>query len=474
MNTVRRIAKNTSSLFIAQFFVSILSLILSIYIARSLGDTIFGKYSFAIVFVSIFTIFSDLGYNTLLIRDVARNKSRANRYLNNIMSIRGVLSVIIFVFIVIIINVMGYPADTKNIVYLFGISALLVSLSDVFRVMFRAFEKMEYEAFIRILITIIKVSLGLLVLFLGYGIIELALVFLLLSVFDLLFTFLIYEKKLMKSKTELDFGFWRKTIKIALPLGMLSIFGLIYIRIDTVMLSVMKGDAVVGWYNAAYTLVLGFKAIPHLFMNALFPLMSYYYVSSKSSLKISYEKSFKYLLLLGLPIAVGITLLADRFIPLFYGQQFINSIIVLQILAWDVLLIFLCKCSSFLLVSSNKQNFMAIIVAFVALINVILNLFLIPSFGYVGAAIATIAAESFLLIAYLYFISRSIFKVSFHKIIVKPIIACGVMGGFIFQFREINIAILIMISIIIYFGLLYLLKGISDDDISLFKKLIKK
>ena len=117
---------------------------------------------------------------------------------------------------------------------------------------------------------------------------------------------------------------------------------------------------------------------------------------------------------------------------------------------------------------------MAIIVAFVALINVILNLFLIPSFGYVGAAIATIAAESFLLIAYLYFISRSIFKVSFHKIIVKPIIACGVMGGFIFQFREINIAILIMISIIIYFGLLYLLKGISDDDISLFKKLIKK
>ena len=474
MNTVRRIAKNTSSLFIAQFFVSILSLILSIYIARSLGDTIFGKYSFAIVFVSIFTIFSDLGYNTLLIRDVARNKSRANRYLNNIMSIRGVLSVIIFVFIIIIINVMGYPADTKNIVYLFGISALLVSLSDVFRVMFRAFEKMEYEAFIRILITIIKVSLGLLVLFLGYGIIELASVFLLLSVFDLLFTFLIYEKKLMKSKTELDFGFWRKTIKIALPLGMLSIFGLIYIRIDTIMLSVMKGDAVVGWYNAAYTLVLGFKAIPHLFMNALFPLMSYYYVSSKSSLKISYEKSFKYLLLLGLPIAVGITLLADRFIPLFYGQQFINSIIVLQILAWDVLLIFLCKCSSFLLVSSNKQNFMAIIVAFVALINVILNLFLIPSFGYVGAAIATIAAESFLLIAYLYFISRSIFKVSFHKIIVKPIIACGVMGGFIFQFREINIAILIMISIIIYFGLLYLLKGISDDDISLFKKLIKK
>lgn len=474
MGTVRRIAKNTLALFAAQFFIAILSLVLSIFIARNLGDVTFGKYSFALAFVAIFTVFSDLGYNTLLIRDVARAKDQASKYLSNIISIRALLSIVIFALIFIIINVMDYPADTKNVIYLFGVYTLLVSLSNIFRVTFRAFEKMEYEAGINILTEIVKVSLGLLVLFLGYGLMELALVFLFSGIFDFLLSFLVCEKKFVKSKTELDFGFWKKTIKIALPLSMLSIFGLIYIRIDTIMLSVMKGDAVVGWYNAAYNLVLSFKAIPHLFMNALFPLMSYYYVSSKSSLKVSYEKSFKYLLLLGLPIAVGITLLADRFIPLFYGQQFVNSVIALQILAWDVLLIFLCKCSSFLLVSSNKQNQMAIIVVFVALLNVILNLFLIPSFSYIGAAIATIAAESFLLIAYIYLTTRSIFKVSFHKIIVKPIISCGVMGVFIFQFREINLIILIITSIIIYFSLLYLLKGISDDDISLFKKLIKK
>ena len=191
MNTIKRIAKNTLSLFAAQFVSAILSLILSIFIARNLGDVIFGKYSFAIIFVGIFAIFSDLGYNTLLIRDVARDKSQANRYLNNIVSIRAVLSVVIFVFIVVIINVAGYPTYTKNVVYLFGITTLLVSLADIFRVTFRAFEKMEYEAYLRILITIIRVSLGLLVLFLGYGLIELALVFLFSGVVDLLLSFLI-------------------------------------------------------------------------------------------------------------------------------------------------------------------------------------------------------------------------------------------------------------------------------------------
>ena len=129
----------------------------------------------------------------------------------------------------------------------------------------------------------------------------------------------------------------------------------------------MKGDAVVGWYNAAYQLVIGLKPIPRLFMNALFPLMSSYFASSNESFKVAYEKSFKYLLILGLPLAVGITLLADRFILLFYGQQFYPSIIALQILAWDILLVFLYTCLGTILVTSDKQNQMAVIAGFLAL-----------------------------------------------------------------------------------------------------------
>jgi len=75
MNTVQRIAKNTAALFAAHYLVSILGLVLSIFIARNLGDVIFGKYSFAFAFTAIFAVFSDLGYNALLIREVARDKS---------------------------------------------------------------------------------------------------------------------------------------------------------------------------------------------------------------------------------------------------------------------------------------------------------------------------------------------------------------------------------------------------------------
>ncbi|KAF5417598.1 MAG: putative flippase AglR [Candidatus Methanophagaceae archaeon] len=472
MNSIQRIAKNTAALFAAQVVVSILGLVLSIFIARSLGDVIFGKYSFALAFTAIFSVFSDLGYGTLLIREVARDKSQASKYLNNVLGLRALLSLVIFAFIVITINVMGYPADTKNLVYLFGIYTLIVSFSAVFKLTFRAFEKMEYEAGITIFTNIIRVSLGLLVLFLGYGLIELAFVFLFSGVFELLISFLVCERRFVKPKIELDFEFWKSTIKIALPIGMLSIFALVYIRIDTIMLSMMKGDAVVGWYTAAYGLVLVFKPIPQLFMNALFPLMSGYFVSSKDSLKKVYEKSFKYLFILGLPLAVGITLLADRFIILFYGQQFYPSIIALQILAWDTLLLFICMPVNFILVSMNKQNQMATVAGGCALINIILNLILIPHFSYIGAGVATIVTETILFGLYFYLVSKYLSVLPLHKIIAKPLIACSAMAFFINFCSEVNLAVLVISSAVLYFVVFYLIKGFTEEDRKLIGKMV--
>lgn len=474
MDTIQKLAKNTLALFAGQIINSVLSILLSISLARNLGDVVLGKYSFATSFTAFFAVFWELGYNTLLIREVARNKSLAGSYLNNILSIRAILSVLVITFMVLIINIMGYPTDTKIVVYIFSFYMALVSLSDIFKVTFRAFEKMEYEAGIKIFVNIIRISCGLLVLFLGYGLIELALVFLFSGIFEFLLSFLICEKKFIKSKTEFDFNFWKKSFKIALPLAMLSFFHIIFVRVDIIMLSIMKGDAIVGWYGAAYGLTYGFKPLPQIFMNALLPLIAYYHVSSKKSLKIAYERSFKYLLILGLPLAFGTTLLADRIIILLYGQQFSNSIIALQILAWDVLLIFLYTCSAFIIVSIDEQNKMAIIAGCTALINVVINLILIPEYSYVGAAIATIVAESFLLVSYTYIISRHLYILPVHKMILKPVIACIVMVLFIYLFGGINLILLILISVILYFGVLFLLKEFSSEELHMFKKLIKR
>lgn len=474
MSTIKKIVKNTSALFFAQFITSILGIILSIYIARIVGDINFGKYSFAVAFTSFFAILADLGYHTLLIREVSKDRNQASRYLGNIIVIRIILSIVFFIFIVISINLLGYPEDSKTIVYLIGSSAILTAFAKIFNMIFRSFEKMEYDAFLNTIIMIIKVILSIIVLYLGYGLIEVGFVFLFVSILDVILGFLICNFKFVKPKIIIDFSFWKSSIKIALPICITSIFGIIYIKIDSVMLSIMIGDAVVGWYNASYNLTLGLTPIPDLFMNALLPIMALYSVSKKDTLKILYEKSFKYLFIVGLPIAVGTTILAHKIILLFYGSEYANSIIALQILAWDVILVFLYRCLYYVLISLDKQNSIMAIAGICAMINISLNLILIPSYSYVGAGIATIITEIILLVFFFYVSSKNLYLLPLHKIVIKPIIACVAMGILIYFIYNINFILIVIISVLVYFTILFLLKEITPQEIKMLKSIIKK
>lgn len=473
MNTVQRIAKNAILLYLAYVVTHLLSLLLFIYIARILGDVILGKYSFALAFTTLFAVFLTLGLNTLITREVSRDKSLASKYLGNITVIKAILSVIVFGLITLVIIVMRSSTDTTGAVLILGVYIIFTSFADIYRGIFRAFERMEYEALVSSVGRLVTVSLGLAALFLGYGLIEVVCALLIGSIVDFFLGSFICNRKFVRLSLEIDFEFWKKVAKSALPLGFFAIASMIFVRVDTVMLSAMKGDAVVGWYSAAYNLVLALKPIPVVFTTTVLPLMARFFVSSESSLKLTYEKTLYYLFIVGLPLAVGTMLISDRIILIAYGGEFSHSIIALQILAWDVLLFFLYTPLAMLLVSIDRQSRMAIAGGICVVTNVILNLILIPHFSYVGAGIATIVTETVLLGIYFYFVSRYLYRLPLAGIMIKPIAACIAMAVFIYFCQGLNLALLVILAIAIYFGMLYLIKGFSREDIDLLAQVIK-
>lgn len=474
MNTVRRIAKNTLVLTAADIISKILSFILVVYIARYLGDVGFGKYSFAFAFTSLFLILSDLGLGTVTIREVARDKSEASKYLGNTAIIKFFLSLLTFSLIFIVINLMNYPRDTTIAVYIIGLSLVIGSFSGVFRSMFHAFERMEYDALLAVMEKIIVVSLGVFVLLSGYGLVALVSVFLIGSIFNLSASVLVTFKKFARPKFEIDLSFWKNIIKESIPFATALIFVSIYFYIDSVMLSVMKGDAVVGWYNAAYNLLLALIFIPSIFMMAVFPVISGFFKTSKDSLKIVYEKSSKYLFTIALPIVVGTVLLAENIIYFIYGNVFSHSILALQILIWTFLLISVNAVLYNILGAINRQVTIMKVTAACAFVNVVLNLILIPKLSLIGASIATVATEIMLFVFYFYAVSTSVCILALHKIAFKPIIAASLMGVCVFYLREYNIFLVVLLAAIIYFVLLYALRAFTDEDLDLFRQAFLK
>ena len=474
MSAVQRIAKNVGVLGISQVITSTLGFILLIYAARYLGEVGFGKYSFALSFTALFVIFADLGISNLIIREIARNKELTNEYLTNVSLIKLLLSFLAFGFIVLTINLADYPQDTTYAVYFFGVYTILTSFALTFRSIFYAYERMEYTAVVMLIEQIILVSLVLFVLFSGYGLIELAYVYVFAGIVDVVLSFSIVLIKIAKPKPTINFSLWKPLIIGSIPFGLNALFGVLFFKIDTVMLSVFKTDAAVGIYNAAYAPLLALGIIPGVFTSTLYPVMSRYFISSKDSLKTFVVLSSKYMVIIGFPIAIGCFILADRFISLFYLDQYSESIIVFQILALFIPLRFVSSITGTLLTSINRQSIRTVSVGISALFNIVLNAAMIPYFSYIGASIATVLSEVLLYFVFIYFINKHYKKLELHKHFIKPLVASLLMGGFVFYFKDINLFLLITLAGLMYFAILLLLRTFTQEDKDIFKQVVKR
>jgi O-antigen/teichoic acid export membrane protein len=412
--------------------------------------------------------------NNFIIREIARNKNLTNEYLTNVSMIKLLLSFLAFGFIVLTINLMDYPQDTTYAVYLFGIYMILTSFALTFRSIFQAYERMEYDAAVGVIEYIILFSLVLFVIFSGYGLIELAYVYIFVGIVGATLSFSIILIKIAKPKPKIDFSLWKTLIIGSIPFALNALFAVLFFRIDTVMLSVLKDDAAVGIYNAAYVPLLALGVIPGVFISALYPVMSRYFVSSKDSLKILTVLSSKYMAIIGFPVAMGCFVLADRFIALFYADQFSASIMAFQILAFFIPLRFVSSITGTLLTSINRQSLRTVSVGLSALFNIVLNAAMIPYLSYIGASIATVLSEVFLYFVFIYYINKHYKKLELHKYFIKPLLAALVMGGFVFYFKDINLLLLITLAGLVYFVILLVLRTFTQEDKDIFKQVVKR
>jgi len=475
MNTAQKIIKNSSFLLIGEIFNAILGMLLVVYLARYLGVVQYGKYAFAFNFTSLFLVLSDLGLNVLSVREIARYPQKSSEYMTTIALTKLFLSFIMVSSIGITINLMHYPQDTTIVVYILGLVNILNSFSMFFRSIFRAFEKMEYDALTRLIERTMVTGFALVALFFGFKLIEIVLAIFLAQILAFILTFMICIKKFARPCLIFNFSLSRELIKNALPFGIASIFAGILFKIDTVMLSLMKGDEVVGWYNAAYQLVLGLTFIPASFSGSIYPVLSKYFISNKNNIYMVYQKSLKILFIMAISIGIGTTLIADRIIIFLYGKEFSNSAIILQILIWAVSFIFLRSIVGITIASINKQIIDTYIAGICTLLNIGLNLILIPKYSYIGAGIASVISQAIVFFLEFSYLQKYLCKIGILKMISKPFYASMFMGICIYlldnvlNFANIYIFVIIFSAIFIYIGFLYLFKAFDQEELKLLK-----
>lgn len=487
MSTVNKIFENTGFLLAGKAGTKLISLIIVIYIARYLGEAGYGKYTFVFAFVSFFTLISEMGTHHILVREISRSQEIAKKLLGNAILISIVLSLIALFLAIFTINIMNYSEETEKLVLIASVG-LFFGLFSNYGIMYEVNLNMKYPVFFGLLSRLFLLVSVILLISYDMGIAWIVV----LTVFsDALpnLLMMISSRNVILPEFRYDINLCKFILKESLPLAMATLFIVVYYRIDVVMLSMLKGDADVGIYSAAYRLTDALTFIPATIMVSLFPLMSRYHKESKDKLIFSYLKSFKFLFIIALPLAVGVTLISDKIIIMMYGDQFENSIQLLQILIWSTAIVFINYPLTQLLISTNKQKIFATSTAICAVLNVILNLILIPDYSYTGASVATVITQIINGLIILYFRPKELLLSRlFHEIRISLFSAIFMAIFILCSQYYLDLPYVIIMSIFLYFFSLYIFGGLDSvekelllkfklsikDNISVFMKRLTK
>jgi O-antigen/teichoic acid export membrane protein len=470
LSTAKKILKNFLSLSTAEIVCRILGFFAVAYLARILGTDGFGQLGFSLAILSYFLLLTNLGLGTLGTKEIARDLSRIGNFTDNIITIRFLSAIFSFLLLLLFLFLIDKPKQLEQLILLFGLTVFTASLFLDW--IFIGLEKMELVSLSKIVQQVVYVALIFLLVKKGGEIKKVPVIFFVSNIAMVLVLILFLAKNFRFFHLSFNLSLWKQILVKALPLGWSFAMIQIYYSFDSVLLGFFKDDKTVGYYTAAYKIVLFLSMFGGFYYSAIFPKVSFYYQTSKEKLGILLSYSIKFASLAVFPLGVGAIFTADPIMRFVYGKEFVSGAVPFVILVWTLAIIWVSMAYGNSLIACDQERKYAKGVTLGAIVNLIFNLIFIPYFSMIGAAIAKILSEGTVFI-FMYIQFSKIIKINFGQYLLKPIAASGLMGVFMYFTKSyLGLFPLIIFSSLVYLGLIFLVKGITKEEITNFKKRI--
>lgn len=424
------IIKNSIYTTFGRLTVKAITFFFTVLIVRSLGDKDYGLYTLVWSYVIIFSIFSDAGLSIFTVREMAQKRPNSHLIAGNVIAIRLILAGLTIGLITVSAWLVGYSAEELEYILLASTILLLYAFQDTFDAVLQAHERFDLATAAVAVGQVSFIVVGLLLLSLGYGISGLiwAGLFNILTAASAALYFI--NKYGGGLHWQLQPRLWLTSLRQSLPFGLVKLWLTWLLKIDVVIMSFVWAHEMMGWYNAAYALILGGGVVSNAICSVLYPVMSRRQFETAADLSKIYEPALKYLLLVSLVSAGFLSLSANQVVSLIYGSGFEPVATVLVILVWLIPLSFTSEFFRYALMASNRENLAAIGLGFAVAFNIIFNLVYTIQYGFLAAAIIAVATELFLVVGYGWFLRVDLSPVRLSNVVVKPLVVMvGVMIG---------------------------------------------
>ncbi len=468
-----RLATNAGILMATELISRLLEAFVSIVLARYLAPEGFGLLAFALAYSNLFSILPGFGMGSLSMRDVAKEPSQLSRHVSNGLIAKLGLAIVTMVLIWSATIVLRYSSE-KQLVVLLGATLMICETNVVYMLsFFQAFQQMTIVA-----VTTIGVRLGwvigsVLIMLTHGGVVQLIGARVLVTAVGLAATLVLIQWSVEPIRWSCDPAFIWEMLKASFPFALFRLFGQLYTDIDTVMLSTMKGDIVTGWYAAGYKILRIFGFIQTGFFGAFLPAMSKFSkADSKQDMVLAMSRSCRYLLMIALPIAGGICVLADQVVLLFYGRDYAGAVPAMRILIWSLVFTFINSAMVAAIAAVNQEKKASNYLIAGCLFSALSNLVVVPLWGHLGAAGTTVLAEAFVFSLQFRMLKRNLPDLNLLKEVIRPVIVTAIMMVVTWTARGLGLPAAVAISAVVYFIGLVVFRLLGSEEWSILQHMI--
>lgn len=471
MSNPSQVIRGIFTLGIGQLVSWIGAIVLTIVLPKYLGDANLGKFAFAWGVIELTGLIADLGASVFITKELARTPERAPKVIGNALAMRLPLGLAAAVLTIGIVNAASPDAITTQTAYVLCIGVFLGAINGVVNGALQAFLQMKVMAASSVISKLSYAALSGLLLANGGGPIEVAAAYVTSQAIGLTLN-AVGLSRCTRVSICFERASWQAITYGALPFFVWQASVVVYGQIDKVILALLTHDAVVGWYAAAYRIIMIPAFVPGIIMAVMFPSLS---AASRSPALFAAlaRQALRAVVLINTPFVLGIMILPDHIMDLFgYPESFRHSIPPVLILAPHILVVSIDMILGAVLITRDRERAWAIAGVAAAILNPIANLIAIPATqsalgnGAVGAATVTTLTEIFMLCVAVTILPRGVLGRATLVDLARCSTAGAIMAAVVWSLRDLALAVPVVVGAVVYGVSCLSIGAVSLRDIS--------
>lgn len=466
----RRVIYNSGLLTLARGLEISLGVLLVSFVARYLGRAGFGTYGFVLSLGQLFVVAGQMGLPRILVREVSRDKKETAQYLGNAVSLILVTMPLGLLAATALTWLIAPDVEVVLAMMTYFVSEVILAAALLGYSVFRAHERMEYQAIISVVGQTLKVVVALLFMRLGLGLLALFIAMCMANACKLFMVQCVLHKEFATARPR-----WSPRLIKFLLLSGLPVAASFFFRSSAwagpiVILRIMQGEAQVGLVFGPLRVVENVRILAYSFVSSVLPLLSHQFVARWSAFLATLQGAFKVALMGGVLTALVITALADPIVLLLFGPEFSQSAEVLQTLGWVTAFTFPGILLGATLVATNAQVVETVSLFVAVVISLAVSMLLIPAHGFSAVGYAVLLGESSSFVLALLFLWRRTSLAVLPKATIR-IVAPGALAGLLIQAsRSYNPYVALVLGLLLFCGCMVLLRIFDEDERQLLRR----